>query len=187
MRELEGVSWTLATRNCVVPWVFGSTGIDLNNITVIPILSDSIVLCSISNCYRPQRSWAKVIFSQACVKKSVHTGGEGVCLSACWDTLPPDQAEPPPGPGRPSPGTDTTLPPGPGRPPRADPPRPGRPTPPGSRHPPDQADPPPGSRLQHTVYERPVRILLECILVFLVFATRAKYHWFLCLVRENKK
>ena len=36
-------------------------------------------------------------------------------------------------------------------PPGADPPR--------SRH------PPPGSRLQHTVYERPVRILLECILV----------------------
>ena len=42
-------------------------------------------------------------------------------------------------------------------------------TPPGSRHPPG-ADPPgsrhpPRSRLQHTVYERPVRILLECILV----------------------
>ena len=37
--------------------------------------------------------------------------------------------------------------------------------------PPDQADPlgpgrpPPGNRLQHTVYEQPVRILLECILV----------------------
>ena len=45
-------------------------------------------------------------------------------------------------------------PPGPGRPPwdQADPPG-------------DQADPPPGSRLQHMVYERPVRILLECILV----------------------
>ena len=35
----------------------------------------------------------------------------------------------------------------------------------GYHTPPDQADPPPGSRLQHTVYERPVRILLECILV----------------------
>ena len=34
------------------------------------------------------------------------------------------------------------------------------PTPPGWRNP-----PPPGSRHQHTVYERPVRILLECILV----------------------
>ena len=29
--------------------------------------------------------------------------------------------------------------------------------------------PPPGSRLQHTVNERPVRILLECILVFYCF------------------
>ena len=43
--------------------------------------------------------------------------------------------------------------------------------PPGSRHPPEQTPPgkqtpPPGSRLQHTVNERPVRILLECILVF---------------------
>ena len=33
-----------------------------------------------------------------------------------------------------------------------------------SRHPP-RADTPPGSRLRHTVNERPVRILLECILV----------------------
>ena len=54
-------------------------------------------------------------------------------------------------------------------------PPPGRENPPWSRHPPqDQTplgpdppgpDPPPGSRLQHTVNERPVRILLECILV----------------------
>ena len=66
-------------------------------------------------------------------------------------------------------------PPGPGRPPRS-----GRHHPPWTRQTPpdqadttplDQADPPqtrqtpPGSRLQHTVYERPVRILLECILV----------------------
>ena len=28
--------------------------------------------------------------------------------------------------------------------------------------------PPPGNRLQHTVNERPVRILLECILVFTI-------------------
>ena len=27
--------------------------------------------------YRPQRSWAKVIFSEACVKNSVHRGGGG--------------------------------------------------------------------------------------------------------------
>ena len=37
---------------------------------------------------------------------------------------------------------------------------------PPSRHPPEQTPPtPPGSRLRHTVNERPVRILLECILV----------------------
>ena len=29
----------------------------------------------------------------------------------------------------------------------------------------DQADTPPGKQTQHTVYQRPVRILLECILV----------------------
>ena len=38
--------------------------------------------------YRPQRSWGKVIFSEACVKNSVHGGrgagvvvrGRGVCV-----------------------------------------------------------------------------------------------------------
>ena len=76
---------------------------------------------SLSRCnYRPQQSWAKVIFSQACVKNSVHRG-EGVCLSACWDTTP-----------------------GPGKPPREQTPSWTRQTPqpaPG-RPPPDQADPP---------------------------------------------
>ena len=56
-------------------------------------------------------------------------------------------------------GFSRQPPPGPGRPPRqGEPPR-------------DQADPPPGRRLQHTVNERPVRILLECILVFSFFKT----------------
>ena len=32
-----------------------------------------------------QRSWGKVMFSQACVKNSVH---RGICLRACWDTHP---------------------------------------------------------------------------------------------------
>ena len=123
-------------------------------------------------CYRPQRSWAKVIFLQASVCPQ---GGRGVCLSACWDI--------PPGPGRPP----KTRPPGSRHPPdQADPP--GADTPrtrqiPWEQTPPDQADPPradtpqsrhpprpgrpppPGSRLQHTVNARPVRILLECILV----------------------
>ena len=34
-------------------------------------------LCFGIHCYRPQRTWAKVIFSQACVKNSVHRGGGG--------------------------------------------------------------------------------------------------------------
>ena len=52
--------------------------------------------------YRPQRSCSKVIFSQACVKNSVH-GGRGVCLSACWDTPPwtdPPHGQTPPPPSR---------------------------------------------------------------------------------------
>ena len=50
---------------------------------------------------------------------------------------------------------------------QADPPGPGR-------HPPNQGQTPPGSRrsrLQHTVNERPVRILLECILVIMYLST----------------
>ena len=43
-------------------------------------------------------------------------------------------------------------------------PPPGTDPPPGSRHP-LGADPLPPSRLKHTVKERPIRILLECILV----------------------
>ena len=60
----------------------------------------------------------------------------------------------------PTPSPSSRHPPWEQSPPRAEPP-PGADTPhPGSRPP-----SPPGSRLQHTVYERPVRILLECILV----------------------
>ena len=66
---------------------------------------------------------------------------------APWVQTPPEQTHP----------LEQTHTPGSRHtPPRAD-------TPPWSRHPPGQE--PPGSRLQHTVYERPVRILLECILV----------------------
>ena len=132
--------------------------------------------------YRPQRSCGQGnVFTGVCLS----TGGEGVCLSACWDARPPRTRQPPPpGSGRPPwdqadpPGTRQT-PLGPGRPPwirqippdqagppwdQVDPPPPGtRQTPPGSGR------RPPGSRLQHTVYERPVRILLECILVIPYF------------------
>ena len=61
-----------------------------------------------------------------------------------------------------TPGADTLQsrhPPGPESPPGT--------RPPWSRHPPG-ADPL-GSRLWDTVNERPVRVLLECILVFLLF------------------
>ena len=69
--------------------------------------------------YRPQRSWAKVMFLQASVILS--TGEGGVYLSGCWDTTSPEQTPPweqtphlgadtPPGadtPGTDTPGTDT--------------------------------------------------------------------------------
>ena len=93
--------------------------------------------------YRPQRSWVKVIFSQACVKNCVHRGGR-VSASVHAGIHPP--------------GAD---PPG-SRPPREQ-------TPPRSRHSPPGANTPPRKQTaaygQHTVNERPVRILLECILV----------------------
>ena len=46
-----------------------------------------------ASCYSPQRSWSKVIFSEVCVKSSVHGG-------ACWDTH-----------RCPAPGTHTAAPP----------------------------------------------------------------------------
>ena len=42
--------------------------------------------------YHPQRSCRKAMFSQACVKNSVHR--EGVCPIACWDTHPPGRHTP---------------------------------------------------------------------------------------------
>ena len=83
------------------------------------------------------------------LQASVILSTGGYASVACWDASPP-------------PGPETPLD-------QADPPPRTRQTPPGTRDPPppDQADPPPlpGSRLQHMVNERPVRILLECILV----------------------
>ena len=118
-----------------------------------------------ANIYRPQRSWGKVMFSQACV--ILFTGG---CLPQCMlgythpqsrhplgaDTPPsrhPEQTPPsrhPPGADPPqsrhpweqtqSPGADTpqehTHPPG------AHPPEQTPPPPPGSRPPPEQTLPP---------------------------------------------
>ena len=89
---------------------------------------------------------AKAMFLQVSVILST-----GVCLRR----TPPDQADPPPDQGEP--------PRDQGEPPRTK----ETPHPPRTKEtPPDQADPPPEGRLQHTVNERPVRILLECNLVY---------------------
>ena len=91
-----------------------------------------------------------------------------VCLSACWDSTPPPEQKPPLGadtsPGSRPPQSRPLLPPGADTPPGSRSPR--EQTPPQSRHPPwSRHPPPPGSKLRHMVNERPVRILLECILV----------------------
>ena len=68
--------------------------------------------------YRPQRSWGKVIFSEACVKNSVRLGGgvEWVWPIACWDT-PPDLRQASPR-DQASPGPEAGTPPGTRHPPR---------------------------------------------------------------------
>ena len=112
--------------------------------------------------HRPQRSCGQGnIFAPVC--HSVHRGG--VCLSACWDTTPPKQTSAqqttPPEQTPPTADTPPTAHPHWSRqPPEQTPPKEHTPW---NRHPPEQT--PPGSRLQHTVNERPVRILLEYILV----------------------
>ena len=100
--------------------------------------------------YRPQRSWAKVIFSQACVCPQ-----GGGCLPQCMlgytprsrhppEQTPPEEtpppradtpgADPPRARSRPPPGADT---------PRADPPEE---TPPREQTPPLEKTPPPGKQ-----------------------------------------
>ena len=104
--------------------------------------------------YRPQQSCGQGnVFTGVCLS----TGGRVSASVQCWDARPPlDQADSPPDQADPPDQAGTPL--KPGRPPC----------------PPDQADTPLwtrqtplGSKLQHTVYERPVRILLECILVLI--------------------
>ena len=127
---------------------------------------------------------AKVIFLHLSV--ILFTGG--VCLSACWDTTPQHQTTPQS--RHPLEQTHTPWtrhhPPG-TRPPWS---RPSWHQTPRSRHPPDQT--PLGSRLQHTVYERPVHILLECILVcpllffcVLSFLSISLYFLFRYLAKNN--
>ena len=145
------------------------------------------------NQYLPNEVVAKVMFLQV----SVCPQGVGGRVSASVHAgmpdpppqtrqTPPDQADPP-RPGRP--------PPRPGRHPpphgtRQTPPGPGRqPLGPG-RHPPLPQNrqtplPPPGSRLQHTVYERPVRILLECILVSTFFCNVTSTYFLMRLIKYD--
>ena len=47
------------------------------------------------NFYQLQRSWAKVIFSQACVKNSVHRGALPQCLLGCTPQVQTPQTRPP--------------------------------------------------------------------------------------------
>ena len=125
--------------------------------------------------YRPQRSCGQgYVFTRVC--DSVHWGGVSGEPPPGTRQTPPDHGERPQDQGEP-PWDQEELPPQPGRPPwdQAPPPDQGEPprtkeNPPGTKEtpPPDQGEhPPPGRTLQHTVNERPVRILLECILVLI--------------------
>ena len=111
-----------------------------------------IFIChrSSSYFYRPQRSCGQGnIFTPVC--HSVHRGGMVVSHKTLRQNPPPRTRHTPPPRNR-----HTT-------PPDQTPPQTRHTTPPRTRH--TTTTPPPGSRLRHTVYERPVRIILECILV----------------------
>ena len=110
----------------------------------------------------------KVMFLHVSVIHSVHGGSpENLPPPRTRQTPPRTKENPPQGPGR-HPPRPRRTPPDQGEPPpdkgEHPPPGPGRHTHPRTKENP----PPPGRRLQHTVNERPVRILLECILVILV-------------------
>ena len=144
--------------------------------------------------YRPKRSCGQGnIFAPVC--HSVHRGvfatvHAGIPPPAPWEQTPPQEQTPPSGADTPlrsihPPGAETPqeqTPPRSRHPPGADTPQSRHP--PVSRHPPGSryplgTDTPPGSRLWHTVNERPVRILLECILVYFYewFNHRRNYLW----------
>ena len=93
--------------------------------------------------YRPQRSCGQgYVFTRVC--DSVNRGGLRRTLLGPRRTPPPGPRRTPPAPGRP-PGTKENPPPC------------------------TRQTPPPPEEQQHTVNERPVCILLECILVFKSF------------------
>ena len=120
--------------------------------------------------YQPQWSCGQgYVFTRVC--DSVHRGG--LRRTPLDQVDPPRQGDPPAGrtplAGRTPPGTrQTPLLAGRTPPEWADPPDQGEP-PRDQADTPQQGEPPsPGRRLQHTVNERPVRILLECILVIII-------------------
>ena len=113
-------------------------------------------------CYRPQRSCGQGnIFTPVCHSFCSQEGRGSASVHAGMPA-PPDQADPP--------GT------------RDPHPQLGRPPPPDQADTPRTRQIPPESRRQHTVNERPVRILLECILVF--FCDRTP---FVCIYRSVSK
>ena len=156
-----------------------------------------LIIRYISICYRPQRSWGKVMFSQACV--ILFTGG---CLPQCMlvchtpletdtpreQTPLPREAKTPPEANTPRkqtpprgthsprsrhpPGADTPLlggrhPPSRSRHPYQKHTPPSRHPPEADTHPPGSRHPPPQSMLWDMVNARAVSILLECNLVYL--------------------
>ena len=131
----------LVTRMSVWIMLLVARGTHCICLKILPQKVGNPIMRPMAN-YRPQRSCGQGnVFTGVCLS----TGGR---VSASVHAGMPD----PPRTRQTSPGPGTPL--GPGTPP------------------PDQVNtpqtrqtPPPGSRLQHTVYERPVRILLECILV----------------------
>ena len=139
-------------ENCIKMKEFRSKGRDPG------ILHESIsgiftVSTNVRIYYLPQRSCGQGnIFAPVC--HPVHRGRGGGGIPQGTEAEPPlDQTH------HPSPRADTPRPDTPqSRPPKSRPPRPDTPSGPD----------PPGSRLRHTVYERPVRILLECILVLMI-------------------
>ena len=129
--------------------------------------------------YRPQRSCGQGnVFTGVCLS----TGGEGRVSASVHAGMPyPPDGEPPPDGDTPPgwrnppgwrPPMDRGTPPDGGPPPRWRTP-PDQADPPWMENPPRMEEPPPGSRLQHTVYEQPVRILLECILVLRYYSNFA--------------
>ena len=147
-------------------------GISLIHDTRAFSLNSFIILMSLGSPERNSTPWFYYRPQPSCGQGNIFTP---VCHSFCsqGEGLPQCMLgyHPPPGPGRPPRDqADTTTPrtrqtPQPPRTRQTSPKT--RQTPPGEDTLLDQADPPPGSRLQHMVYEQPVRILLECILVLL--------------------